>query len=121
VYARRDLRETHLECSEVDETVNLGMLLEHLIKTRLVCDVDIVVVWLLPADEFNALESFFGRVVEVVNNHDFVAGFEEGEGGERANVASATVAKLVPQYAGERKTNPVIKQCPTAMSGTSTS
>ena len=82
-----------LQSSKVDNTVNLGVLLEDLVETFLVCNVDVVVYWLLSTDALNSIQDLLGRVVEVVNNHDFVAGFEEGKDGEGANVACATATE----------------------------
>ena len=59
------------------ETVDLGVLLEHLVETLLISDVDIVVCWSLATDALDSVQYFFGGVVEVVDNDDFVARFKE--------------------------------------------
>ena len=46
--------------SEVDDTVNVWVFGEDLVEGLLVCDVDIVVLWLLSADQLNAVEDFGG-------------------------------------------------------------
>jgi len=79
---------TYLQRSKVDNTVNLWMFGEDLVKSFLFCDIQIVVDGLLAANEFDAIEDFLRRVVEVVYDYDFVAGFEKRESSERANVPS---------------------------------
>ena len=86
-------REAHLQRCEVDYTVNLGMLLKDLVQTLLVHNVHIVVCRLLAANELDSVEHLRGRVVEVVDNHDFVSGFEECEDGEGTDVAGATATE----------------------------
>ena len=49
--------------------------------------------WALAAQQLNAVQADFGRVVQAVDDDDLVAVLEEGEGCEGANVASATVVK----------------------------
>lgn len=72
------------------ETVDLGVLPKNLIQALLISDVDIVVGWPLSTDALNAVQNFFRRIVEVVDNDHFVVGFEEGKYGQGADVASAT-------------------------------
>jgi hypothetical protein len=79
-----------LEGSEVDDTVNVGVFLEDIVQGFFIGDVEVVVMRPFPADEFNAVEDFGRRVVQVVDYDDRVVGFEEGEGGEGANIARAT-------------------------------
>lgn len=74
----------------MDDAIDLGVLIENLVQGGLVRDVHLVELWSLAADELDAVESHLGRVVEVIDNHHLVAVLEEGKGGERANVASAT-------------------------------
>lgn len=81
---------SHLQGSEVDNAVNVGVGLEHLVKGTLLGDIELNEVGLLATDQFNTLESLRGRVVQVVSNDNLVTGLEEGKGGERANVARAT-------------------------------
>ncbi|GJC78324.1 hypothetical protein ColLi_01162 [Colletotrichum liriopes] len=67
---------------EVDDTVNLGVLLEDLIEAGLVGDVNLVEVGALAAQELNAVDGDLGRVVEAVDNDNIVAVLEQREGGE---------------------------------------
>jgi len=60
----------------VDDAVNIWMSLEDLIKAIFVRDVDFIKLRPLPADEFNAIKGFFGRVVEVVDYYNFVIGLQ---------------------------------------------
>lgn len=72
----------YLQSCEMYDTVNLRMLLQNFVKTFLVCDVDIVEIRFLAADEFDSIQYFGGGVVEVIDNDHFVASFEECEGSE---------------------------------------
>ena len=74
----------------MDDIVDVGMCGEDFVELGFVGDVAGVVFGSLAADEFDAVEDFGGGVVEVVDDDDFVVCFEEREGGEGADVASAT-------------------------------
>jgi hypothetical protein len=74
----------------MNDTVNVGVLLEYTVELFLICDVDLIVLWLFAADQLYSVQSLWRRVVEVVNYDDVVAGFEESQGCERANVAGTT-------------------------------
>ena len=80
-----------LEGREVDDIVDVRVLVEDGIQALLVGNVTVVVLGTLAADQFDAVEDFLGRVVEVVDDDDLVVGLEKGQGGEGANVAGATV------------------------------
>ena len=43
----------------MNETVNLGMLLEYLIESLLIRNIDIVECWLLSADALDPIQDFF--------------------------------------------------------------
>lgn len=79
-----------LESGEMNDTVDVGVLLEDIVKGLFARDVDVVVFWLLAADQLYSVQSLWGRVVEVVDDDDFVTSFEESQGSEGADVASAT-------------------------------
>ena len=85
----------YLQRSKMNHTVNIWMRLKHLIKALLICNVALVVLGLLPANQLDAIEGLAGGVVEVVNDDYFVVGFEECEGGEGADVASATAHRNI--------------------------
>lgn len=74
----------------MDDTVNLGVLSEDLVESSLVCDIGLVELRSLAADELNAVEGDPGGVVEVIDDHDLVAILEQRKCGERANVAGTT-------------------------------
>lgn len=76
----------------MDDAVNVGVGLEDLVEALLVGDIELDELGLLAGDQLDAVEGFSRRVVEVVSNDDLVAGVEQSEGGERANVARATAA-----------------------------
>jgi hypothetical protein len=79
----------------VDNAVNVGVGLEHLVKGILLGDIELNELGLLAADKLNTVQSLGRGVVQVVSNDDLVAGLEKGKGGERANVARATAGELV--------------------------
>lgn len=78
----------------MDNAVNVGVGLEHLVEAVLLDDIELVELGLLATDKLNAVESLTGRVVQVVSDDDLVTSLEKGEGGERANVARATSGGL---------------------------
>lgn len=75
----------------MDDTVNVGVGFENLVEGSLVGDVELRKLGLLARDQLNAVQSLRRGVVEVVSNDDLVASLKQGEGGEGANVAGATV------------------------------
>jgi hypothetical protein len=74
----------------VNDTVYVGAGCKNPVEGGFVGDIQLVEVGLLAADQLYAVENFLRRIVEVVHDDDLVAGLEESEGGERADVASAT-------------------------------
>lgn len=74
----------------MDDTVDVGVSLEHLIEAILLGDIELNELSLLAADKLNTLEGLGRRVVQVVSNDNLVASLEQGQGGEGANVARAT-------------------------------
>ena len=74
--------DTHLQGSEVNNAVNVGVSLEHLVEAVLLGDIELDELGLLATDKLNALESLGRRVVQVVGNDDLVASLEESKGGE---------------------------------------
>ena len=84
----------YLQCSKVNDIVDIGVLLKHLLESSFVCDVCLVELRPLPADELNAVDDFFRRIVEVIHNYDLVIGLEEGQCREGANVARSSRSYL---------------------------
>jgi hypothetical protein len=79
----------------VDDIVDVWVLGEYLVQRRLICDIALVKGWSLAADEFNAIDNFRRRVVQVVDNDDLVVCFQKSESCEGANVACAAGTQLV--------------------------
>lgn len=75
----------------MDDIVDVWVVNEDLVERGLVGDVAGVVLGPLAADELDAVEDLGGGVVEVVDDDDLVVGFEEGKGGEGADVARAAI------------------------------
>ena len=70
-----DFRRVYLQCSEVDDRVNVRVLLEDIVKRLLVCHIELRELGTLATDEFDTIEDLVGGVVQVVRNHYFVASF----------------------------------------------
>lgn len=77
----------------MNDTVNVGVGLEDLVEASLIGDIQLNELGFLAADQLDPVQSFDGGVVQVVSDDDLVASLEECEGGEGANVASATVGR----------------------------
>ena len=93
VALRRSLA-ADLERRKVDDIVELWVFHEDAIKSCFVRDVHIVVSGPFAGDDFYPVHAFFRGVVEVVDDDYIIAGFEKGNDGERANVASTPKALL---------------------------
>lgn len=76
----------------MNHAVNVRVLLKDAVKGSLVGDVELDKLGPLAADQLDAVDNLFGRVVQVVSDDDLVAGLEKGEGREGANVAGTTAA-----------------------------
>lgn len=74
----------------MDDAIDLGVGGEDLVESGLVGDVGLVEAGPLAADELDAVEGDLGRVVETIDNDDVVAVLQQGQRGERADVARAT-------------------------------
>jgi hypothetical protein len=79
----------------MNDIVNVWVFGEDLVEPSFVCDVAFVEGRPLAADELDAIDDLLGRVVEIVDDDDFVVCLEEGKRCEGANVASATARESV--------------------------
>ena len=68
---------THLQSSEMNHIINVGVRVEDLIELLLIPDVELDELRSFPAYQFYAIQNFGRRIVEVVGNDDFVAMFEK--------------------------------------------
>ena len=75
----------------MNDAVDVRVCLEDIVKSSLVHNVKLEELWSLSANEFNAIDNFLGRIVEIVRENDFVVCFQKSESGERANVAGTAV------------------------------
>lgn len=82
---------THLQGSEMNNAVNIGVRSEDFVKCNFIGDIDIVVDWTSASQQFNAADDFLRRVVLVVDNDNLITGLDEGDSGERANIAGSTI------------------------------
>jgi hypothetical protein len=113
-------RETNLQSSKVDNAVNVGVGLKDLVESGWVGDIGLDELGPLAADQFNAVDDFGGRVVQVVGNDDLVASLEQGEGREgpdvaRSSVCSQRAARGSGDANGDRIAYPVTRTVPTAI------
>lgn len=94
----------------MDDAVDGGVLGEHLVKCLLVGDVDLVKVGAAAGQQLDPVNRNLGRVVETVDNDDIVAGVEQGQSREGADVARATAdwaqrSMLVQRSSAKAKKN----------------
>lgn len=82
---------TYLQSSEVNNAVNVGVSLEDLVETSLIGDIELDELGLLARDQLNAVQGLSRRVVQVVSNNNLVTSLQQGQSGERANVARTTM------------------------------
>lgn len=75
----------------MNDAVNFRVLGKDLVKALFVGNVDVVEGRAAAAELLDAVEDDLEGVVEVVDDDDIVAVFEEGEGGKGANVAGSSV------------------------------
>lgn len=66
----------YLKRGEMDHAVNVWVRLEYFVEVLLFSDVDLREFGSLSAYELDAIEGFFGGVVEVVCDYDFVICFQ---------------------------------------------
>lgn len=84
----------YLESGEVDDIVNVWVLGEDLVQRCFVCNITFVKGGSLAADELDAVDDFWRRVVEIVDDDDLVVCLKQGKCCEGANVACATARCL---------------------------
>lgn len=85
----------YLQRRKMDNTVDVWMGIEDLVKGSFIAHIDVVKMRSLSTYQFNAIECFFGRVVEVVHDHDLVVGLKQGKGSEGTNVAGPSVTEAI--------------------------
>lgn len=84
----------------MNDTVDRGVLGKDLVDGLLIGDVGRVEVRSTATEDLYAIKGDLGRVVEAVDDDHIVTVFEEREGGEGANVASATAKREVNSVSG---------------------
>ena len=71
----------------MNNAVDIRMRLEDIVEPRFISDIELEKLWPLAADDLNAIDDLFRRVVEIICNNDLVICFEKGKSSERAYVA----------------------------------
>lgn len=74
----------------MNDTIDIRMSLEDLFDSWLICYVDLVELGSLAAQQLNAIQADFGRIVQTVNDDDFITMLKKGERGEGSNVSCTT-------------------------------
>ena len=74
--------ETHLERGKMDDTVDIGMRSEDLVQSFFICDIDLVELRSLSAEQLNAVEGNLGGIVEGIDDDDFVTMLKKGKARE---------------------------------------
>ena len=74
--------ETHLERGKVDDTVDIRMRSEDLVQSFFICDIDLVELRSLSAEQLNAVEGNLGGIVEGIDDDDFVTMLKKGKARE---------------------------------------
>lgn len=59
----------------MNDTIYVGILLEDLVKSAVIGNIDIVETRPLAADQLDTVDSLLGRIVKIVSDDDFVASF----------------------------------------------
>ena len=75
----------------MNDAVNVGVGREHPVERSRVGDIGLDELGPLATDQFNAVDDFGGRVVQVVGDDNLVASLKEGEGREGADIARSSV------------------------------
>lgn len=107
----------YLQRCKMYNTVDMRMGSEDAVKGSFITHIDVVKMRSLSAYRFNAIECFFGGIVEIVDNNDLVVGLEQGKGSEGANIASPpAIVESADNPGGMKKRQyPVIRTEPTVM------
>jgi hypothetical protein len=84
---------SYLECGKVNNRINPRVLRENLLQRHRIRHIRLVERGPLSADKLDAIKSFLRGVVEIVDHDDVIAGKEELERREGANVACSPVVR----------------------------
>ena len=76
----------------MNDTVNVRVFSEHLVKCSFICDIEVVEPRPLAAYEFNAIKDLLRRIVQIICNNNLVVGLQKGEGGKRPNISSTAAS-----------------------------
>jgi hypothetical protein len=74
----------------MDDIVNIWMVIEDLVESSLVGDVELIEFRPLSADELDAVDDLSRRIIQIIDNDYFVIGFKKCQGCEGANVSGTT-------------------------------
>ena len=86
------IQPTYLQCSKMDNIINVGMRGEYAVESGFVRDINVEKLRLLSTDELNAVQDHCGRIIEIVYDDDLVASLQKCQGSEGTDIACATTA-----------------------------
>jgi hypothetical protein len=78
----------------VDHAVDVRMLCKDIVQSCFVGDVNLVELGSFSAEQLNAIECYFGGVVQAVHNHNLVSMLEKSKSRKRTNIAGASTTKM---------------------------
>jgi hypothetical protein len=81
----------------MNHAINVWMFREYFIKSCLIGNIEIIEIRFLSTDEFDTIENFGGRIVQVVRNDNLIACFKQGQCCERTNISGSTT-KLISSF-----------------------
>lgn len=81
---------TDLQSCKVNHAVNVWVRRKDFVERRPISDIYFVELRSFATQKLYAIQRHFRRIVQIVDNDDLVAMFEQSESGEGANVARTT-------------------------------
>ncbi len=76
----------------MNDAVNVRMFIEDIIKSSFIGDIYIVKEWTFSTDQFDAVDTFLGGIVKIVDDDDLVVSLQEGKCSERSNISSPSTS-----------------------------
>lgn len=80
----------------MNNTVDIWMFGEDIVESFLVRNIEVDKLWPLTRNEFNAIDHFLRRILEIVCNDDLISSFKQCKSGERADIAGASESTSQP-------------------------
>ena len=81
----------------MDHAVDVRIFCKDLVQSCFVGDVNLVELGSFSAEQLNAIECYFGGVVQTVHNHNLVSMLEKSKSRKRTNITGASIYGNVSQ------------------------